>query len=126
MRSKKQVKTANKAKKETHPKQVASRPKMARASIAENTRLYALVGRPTKTDFVKVYGPKGPKMTWAQREPLRVLTQSTFRRLSRRKAGPEGLVQTLRPSVAKRLRALAIESGSLVRLRRLDQAVSLF
>jgi len=23
--------------------------------------------RPTKAQFVKVYGPQGPKMTWAQR-----------------------------------------------------------
>jgi hypothetical protein len=39
----------------------------ARAHIAEGTRLFALAGRPTKAQFVKVYGPKGPKMTWAQR-----------------------------------------------------------
>lgn len=39
----------------------------ARARIAEGTRLFALAGRPTKVQFIKVYGPKGPKMTWAQR-----------------------------------------------------------
>lgn len=26
-----------------------------------------LDGRPTKAQFVKVYGPQGPKMTWKQR-----------------------------------------------------------
>jgi len=26
-----------------------------------------LAGRPTKAQFVKVYGPRGPKMTWAER-----------------------------------------------------------
>jgi len=37
------------------------------ARFAEGTRLFALAGRPTKAQFVKVYGPKGPTMTWAQR-----------------------------------------------------------
>lgn len=30
-------------------------------------RLPGLAGRPTKAQFVKVYGPQGPKMTWEQR-----------------------------------------------------------
>lgn len=58
-------KKATRAKKLSEPKQVRS--KAARAHIAEGTRLFALAGRPTKAQFVKVYGPKGPKMTWAQR-----------------------------------------------------------
>jgi hypothetical protein len=41
------------------------RSKTARSPIAEGARLYALAGRPTKADFIKVYGPKGPSMTWA-------------------------------------------------------------
>ncbi len=44
-----------------------TRSKAARAHIAEGTRLFALAGRPTKAQFVKVYGAKGPTMTWAQR-----------------------------------------------------------
>jgi hypothetical protein len=44
-----------------------TRSKAARAHIAEGTRLFALAGRPTKPQFVKVYGAKGPAMTWAQR-----------------------------------------------------------
>ena len=48
------------------PKPV-TRSKAARARIAEGTRLFALAGRPTKVQFVKVYGAKGPTMTWAQR-----------------------------------------------------------
>ena len=43
------------------------RSKAARAHIAEGTRLFAPAGRPTKAQFVKVYGPKGPKMTWVRR-----------------------------------------------------------
>jgi hypothetical protein len=30
-------------------------------------RLCPIAGRPTKAQFVKVYGAKGPTMTWAQR-----------------------------------------------------------
>ena len=36
----------------------ATRSKAARAHIAEGTRLFALAGRPTKAQFVKVYGAK--------------------------------------------------------------------
>ena len=57
------VKKAKKATKQTQ----AVRSKTARAHIAEGTRLFALAGRPTKAQFVKVYGPQGPKMTWEQR-----------------------------------------------------------
>jgi hypothetical protein len=61
----KKGKAVKKAKKPTKQAQVRS--KTARTSIAEGARLYALAGRPTKAQFVKVYGPQGPKMTWAQR-----------------------------------------------------------
>lgn len=36
-------------------------------SRAEGIHLFTLAGRPTREDFVKVYGPAGPKMTWEQR-----------------------------------------------------------
>jgi hypothetical protein len=42
-----------------------TRSKVARARIAEGTRLFALAVRPTKAQSVKVYGLKGPRMTWA-------------------------------------------------------------
>ncbi len=56
-------KKATRAKKLAKPKQTQVRSKAARAHIAEGTRLFALAGRPTKAQFVKVYGPQGPKMT---------------------------------------------------------------
>jgi hypothetical protein len=62
---KKTKKPTKKTKKRVKP--VKARSKVARSPIAEGTRLYALAGRPTKADFMKVYGPKGPAMTWAQR-----------------------------------------------------------
>jgi len=61
----KKAKTAKREKKTA--KQSQTRSKAARAHIAEGTRLFALAGRPTKAQFVKVYGPQGPKMTWDQR-----------------------------------------------------------
>jgi hypothetical protein len=61
----KEARAVKKAKKPVKQTQVRS--KAARAHIAEGTRLYALAGRPTKAQFVKVYGPNGPKMTWEQR-----------------------------------------------------------
>jgi hypothetical protein len=67
MKSKKKVKAAKKAKKQVPQKGAQTRSNAARANIAEGTRLFALAGRPTKAQFVKVYGPQGPKMTWAQR-----------------------------------------------------------
>ena len=47
----------------------ASKPsaKAAGKSRAEGIRLFTLAGRPSKEDFVKVYGPAGPRMTWDQR-----------------------------------------------------------
>jgi hypothetical protein len=60
-------KKATRAKKLAKPKQKQVRSKVARAHIAEGTRLFALAGRPTRAQFVKVYGPQGPKMTWEQR-----------------------------------------------------------
>lgn len=64
---------ARKAKKVTHSAKslksvkarVAKKPtKAAGASRAEGIRLFALAGRPSKENFIKVYGPDGPKMTW--------------------------------------------------------------
>jgi hypothetical protein len=60
-------KKATRAKKLAKPKHVLVRSKAARAHIAEGTRLFALAGRPTKAQFIRVYGPQGPKMTWEQR-----------------------------------------------------------
>ncbi len=61
-------KKAARAKKLAKPKQTTQvRSRVARSHIAEGTRLFALAGRPTKAQFIKVYGPQGPKMTWEQR-----------------------------------------------------------
>jgi len=38
-----------------------------KAAIGEGTRLFILAGKPTRAQLIRVYGEKGPKMTWAQR-----------------------------------------------------------
>jgi len=32
----------------------------------EGLRLFRLAGRPSKQDFIRVYGANGPKMTWTE------------------------------------------------------------
>jgi hypothetical protein len=66
------TKKAKRVKKLAKPRHAHVRSKTARAHIAEGTRLFALAGRPTKAQFVKVYGPQGPKMTWDQRAKVGV------------------------------------------------------
>jgi hypothetical protein len=61
----KKVKAPKKATKSAKQTQVRSKP--ARSHVVEGIRMFTLAGRPTKADFIKVYGPKGPSMTWAQR-----------------------------------------------------------
>lgn len=34
---------------------------------AEGLKLFRLAGRPSREDFIKVYGANGPQMTWDQR-----------------------------------------------------------
>jgi hypothetical protein len=73
MKTKKEKKAAKKAMKPAKETQFRFKP--ARSPIAEGARLYALAERPSKADFVKVYGPKAPSMTWAQRAKAGVDTR---------------------------------------------------
>lgn len=63
-RSKKHVAEAKTRRAKTAKKAV--RPAVINAR-AEGLRLFTVAGRPSKADVIKVYGPKGPWMTWAQR-----------------------------------------------------------
>lgn len=45
----------------------ASQQKSAGVNRSEGIRLFKIAGRPTKEQFVLVYGEKGPRMTWEQR-----------------------------------------------------------
>ena len=67
-RSKKALKRKTVAtKKDRTATAVPKKSTSAGKSRAEGIRLFTLAGRPSGEDFVKVYGPAGPKMTWEQR-----------------------------------------------------------
>jgi hypothetical protein len=42
--------------------------KKAAKNRTAGLKQFILAGRPSKKDFVRVYGKKGPAMTWAERE----------------------------------------------------------
>jgi hypothetical protein len=58
-------KKTKKAQKTATPKKLTA--KEAGAARAAGMKLFALAGRPTKEQFIAVYGPNGAKMTWDQR-----------------------------------------------------------
>ena len=41
--------------------------KSAGVNRSEGLQQYKLAGRPTRAQFVAVFGPNGPRMTWTQR-----------------------------------------------------------
>jgi hypothetical protein len=66
------AKARPKAKTRKTPKAATTRTQPMPKSVAgvnrsEGIRLFKLAGRPTKEQFVLVYGERGPKMTWEQR-----------------------------------------------------------
>lgn len=62
-----------KARKVNAAKRIARPQTSAGKARAEGLRLFKVAGRPSKQDFVKVYDPNGPKMTW---EPFKTSTTS--------------------------------------------------
>jgi hypothetical protein len=56
-------------------------------SRAEGIRIFTLAGRPSKEDFIKVYGPNGPKMTWEQRAEAGVPAEKFQAALAAKQAG---------------------------------------
>ncbi len=56
-------------------------------SRSEGIRLFALAGRPSQQDFVKVYGPNGPKMTWEQRAKAGVPAEKFQAALAAKQSG---------------------------------------
>ncbi len=49
------------------PKQQTMTESEIGSARSEGIRLFKLAGRPTKEQFIRVYGERGPKMTWDQR-----------------------------------------------------------
>jgi len=56
-------------------------------SRAEGIRLFQLAGRPSKQDFIRVYGPNGPKLTWVQRSEAGVPAERFQAALSAKQSG---------------------------------------
>lgn len=61
--------------------------KAAGKSRAEGIRLFTLAGRPSKQDFIKVYGPNGPKLTWTQRSEAGVPAEKFQAALAAKQSG---------------------------------------
>jgi len=66
------AKARPKAKARKNPKAAMTRTQPMPKNIvsqnrSEGLRLFKLAGRPTKEQFIRVYGENGPKMTWDQR-----------------------------------------------------------
>jgi len=64
------AKARPKAKARRNPKLAKTQPlpkNIVSQNRSEGIRLFKLAGRPTKEQFVLVYGERGPKMTWDQR-----------------------------------------------------------
>jgi hypothetical protein len=61
--------------------------KAAGKSRAEGIRLFTLAGRPSKEDFIKVYGPKGFSMTWSQRAEAGVPAEKFQAALAAKQSG---------------------------------------
>ena len=49
------------------PKQQTMTESEIGSARSEGIRLFKLAGRPTKEQFIRVYGERGPRMTWEQR-----------------------------------------------------------
>jgi len=64
------AKARPKAKARKNPKAATTQP-LSKSVVSQNRsegiRLFKLAGRPTKEQFILVYGERGPKMTWEER-----------------------------------------------------------
>jgi hypothetical protein len=74
-------------KKSKTAKAVSKKSTSAGKSRAEGIRLFNLAGRPSKEDFIKVYGPSGFKWTWEQRAEAGVPAEKFQAALAAKHAG---------------------------------------
>ena len=76
-----------KATKLTKPKTSVPTHTTAGSNRAEGLRLFKLAGRPTREQFILVYGERGPQMTWDQRAAAGVSAKQFPYELSAKQAG---------------------------------------
>ena len=70
-------------------------------SRAEGIRLFQLAGRPSQQDFIKVYGPNGPKMTWSARSEAGVPAEKFQAALAATQSGRKDAKPSIPPLTAK-------------------------
>jgi hypothetical protein len=70
-------------------------------SRAEGIRLFQLAGRPSQQDFIKVYGPNGPKMTWEQRANAGVPAEKFQAALAAKQSGRKDAKPSIPPLTVK-------------------------
>jgi len=73
-----------KALKPQAPKKIAN---AAGKSRAEGIRLFKLAGRPTREQFILVFGERGPKMTWDERAKAGVSAKQFQAALAAKQSG---------------------------------------
>jgi hypothetical protein len=66
-KAKRTMRTNPKEVKSANPQAAKNTAATAGANRSEGIRLFQLAGRPTKEQFIRVYGERGPKMTWEER-----------------------------------------------------------
>jgi hypothetical protein len=66
---------------------VEAQQKSASANRAEGIRLFKLAGKPSKEDFILVYGERGPKMTWKGRQDAGVSAKQFQAALAAKQSG---------------------------------------
>jgi len=81
--ARKKTKTVNALKPQSQRKSA----KAAGQSRAEGIRLFKLAGRPTKEQFVLVYGERGPRMTWDERAKAGVSAKQFQAALAAKQSG---------------------------------------
>jgi hypothetical protein len=64
-----------------------AQPKSAGVNRAEGIRLFKLAGKPSKEDFILVYGERGPKMTWKERQDAGVSAKQFQAALAAKQSG---------------------------------------
>jgi hypothetical protein len=84
------AKARRKAKVHKNPTSAKTQP-MHKSDVSRNRsegiRLFKLAGRPTKEQFIQVYGERGPKMTWDERAKAGVTAKNFRAALATKKSG---------------------------------------
>ena len=87
--------------KASKPRAAKPSAKSAGANRAEGIRLFKLAGRPSKQDFITVFGPAGPKLTWDQRAAAGVPASKFQAALAAKQSGRKDAKPSIPPLTAK-------------------------